>query len=58
MAYPVARVVNLIAPESQRLWSSSVAEAEERIRRGESAGVLDLDGSFEALGATFRVGRG
>src|SRR6185503_15559092 len=46
MSYPIARIINLIAPESQRLWSASLAEAQQRVRAGDPAGVLDLAGSF------------
>src|SRR5262245_19323852 len=45
MSYPVARVINLIAPASQRLWSLSLADAGRRLLDGGSA-VLDLGGSF------------
>src|SRR5512138_3255911 len=45
----VARVINLIRPESQRLWSMTEAEARQRILDSEEAGsdpVLQIDGSF------------
>jgi asparagine synthase (glutamine-hydrolysing) len=43
---PVARVVNLIPPESQRLWSESEADATQRLLAADPAGVLEIDGSF------------
>ncbi|MEO8580466.1 MAG: asparagine synthase-related protein [Gemmatimonadales bacterium] len=43
---PISRVVNLISPDSQRLWSVSEAEARRRLIAGDVAGVLKLDGSF------------
>jgi len=43
---PVARVVNLIPPESQRLWSATEEEARQRLLATDSAAVLEIDGSF------------
>src|SRR5512143_250577 len=45
----VARVINLIRPESQRLWSMTEAEGKQRVLDSEKAGcdpVLGSDGSF------------
>ena len=44
--HPISRVVNLISPESQRLWSVTEPEARRRLVAGDVAGVLNLDGSF------------
>ena len=46
MTYPIARVINLIPPESQRLWSSTEAEAQRRLLETEPSGVLEIEGSF------------
>jgi len=43
---PVARVVNLIPPESQRLWSATEDEARQRLLATDAAAVLEIDGSF------------
>jgi len=43
---PVARVINLISTESQRLWSESEADATRRLLAADPAGVLEIDGSF------------
>src|SRR5689334_1295152 len=40
------RLINLIRPESQRLWSMSEPEACARLLSSNSADVLDIDGSF------------
>ena len=45
----VARVINLIRPESQRLWAMTEAEGKQRVLDSEQAGcdpVLGIDGSF------------
>jgi asparagine synthase (glutamine-hydrolysing) len=42
----VARVVNLIPDESQRLWSADVADARRSILAGDIDAVLSLGGSF------------
>ncbi len=46
MSYPIARVINLVRPESQQLWSTSLAEAEGALLSTEPGAVLSLDGSF------------
>lgn len=43
--YPVARVVNLVSPESQRLWSASESDARHCLLTDPGA-VLAIDGSF------------
>jgi asparagine synthase (glutamine-hydrolysing) len=48
-AYPIARVVNLIPEESQRLWSTSADEARELLRAGDTEAVLGLEGSFALI---------
>jgi asparagine synthase (glutamine-hydrolysing) len=42
----VSRVINLIPPESQRLWSVDESEALRRLLASESDAVLAIDGSF------------
>ena len=44
--YPIARVVNLIDPQSQRLWGIDGAEAERRLLTMDVGAVLDIGGSF------------
>ena len=44
--YPIARVVNLIDPRSQRLWGIDEAEARRRILAMDMGAILDLGGSF------------
>ncbi len=46
---PIARVVNLIPPESQRLWSETEAEARKRLLATEPRAVLEIDGSFSLV---------
>ena len=48
-AYPIARVVNLIPEESQRLWSTSADQARELLRAGDTESVLDLEGSYALI---------
>ena len=43
---PIARVVNLIPPASQQLWSESADEARRRLLATDPAAVLKIDGSF------------
>jgi len=43
---PIARVINLIPPESQRLWSGTEADARRRLLAADAAAVLEIDGSF------------
>ncbi|HEV8400097.1 MAG TPA: asparagine synthase-related protein [Gemmatimonadales bacterium] len=42
----IARVVNLIPPESQQLWSATADEARRRLLATDPARVLEIDGSF------------
>lgn len=44
--YPVARLINLIPSESQRLWSTTEPEARGRLLCGDPDAVLAIDGSF------------
>jgi len=44
--YPIARVINLIRADSQRLWSMSEAEARRRLLAADANAVLEIDGSF------------
>jgi asparagine synthase (glutamine-hydrolysing) len=46
MSYPVARVINLIRPESQRLWNFTEADATQQLLADDAAAVLEIDGSF------------
>jgi asparagine synthase (glutamine-hydrolysing) len=46
VAYPVARVINLIAPETQRLWALTPDEAARRLLDADATSVLDIAGSF------------
>ncbi len=46
MSKPIARVVNLIDPASQRLEGLSLAEAEARLLAGDPDAVLGIRGSF------------
>jgi asparagine synthase (glutamine-hydrolysing) len=50
MSYPIARVINLIPPGSQRLWSATEAEALRRLLALDASGVCELDGSFALVG--------
>ena len=43
------RVINLIRPESQRLWSLSESEARARLLAADATAVLDIDGSFALI---------
>ncbi len=43
------RVINLIRPESQRLWSMSEPDARARLLSSDPADVLAIDGSFALL---------
>ena len=56
----VERVVNLIKPDSHRIYNMSVQEAEQRILSGDPNGVEGIDGSFALLakeGKTVRMAR-
>ncbi len=46
MTYPIADIINLIHPESQRLWRLSEAEAQRRLLAADLSAVLEIDGSF------------
>jgi asparagine synthase (glutamine-hydrolysing) len=49
MAYPVARVINLVPPESQRLLSSSIADAQRRLLDPDASAALQIEGSFALI---------
>ena len=49
MPYPIARVINLIHPESQRLWDLGEMEAQRRLLEADANAVLDIAGSFALL---------
>lgn len=46
---PVACLIDLIPPESQRLWSCDVAQARQRLLAAGPHSLLDIDGSFALL---------
>ena len=46
MAYPIARIINLIPAESQCLWSVTEKEAVRRLVTADTSAILDIDGSF------------
>jgi asparagine synthase (glutamine-hydrolysing) len=46
MERPVARVIDLVEPQSQRPWSVDVAEARRRLLADDPAGVLAIEGSW------------
>src|SRR5690242_5203708 len=46
MSYPIARIINLIAAESQRLWSVDESEARRRLLANDADAVLAIEGSF------------
>src|SRR5512138_3677128 len=43
---PVSRVIDLVPPESQRLWSLDETQARRRLLAGNADEVLAIDGSF------------
>lgn len=49
MQYPIARLIDLVDPESQRLWGVDLGEARRRLLGADPAGVLGLDGSFALI---------
>ena len=49
MPYPVARVINLVPPESQRLLRVSVADAQRRLLAPDASATLEIDGSFALI---------
>lgn len=46
MSYPIAQLINLVPADTQRLWSTSEAEACRRLAAADLDAVLRLDGSF------------
>src|SRR3954469_10945704 len=46
MAYPIAKIVNLIRPETQRLWSTTLDDAFVRLLSDDPQAVLGVSGSF------------
>jgi len=46
MDKPVARVIDLVPPESQRPWNLGTAEARRRLLGADPAGVLEIEGSW------------
>jgi asparagine synthase (glutamine-hydrolysing) len=46
MAYPIARIISLIPPDSQRLWSLSEDDARRRLLAADANAVVNIDGSF------------
>lgn len=45
----IAQVVDLIRPESQRLWNMTVAQARQRLLSGDAGRVLEVSGSFALM---------
>lgn len=46
MAYPIARIINLLPPDSQGLWSLGEDEARHRLLTGDPSAVLQIEGAF------------
>ena len=46
---PVSRVINLIAKESQRLWTVDESEARRRLLASDMGAILNIDGSFALM---------
>src|SRR5437016_543155 len=46
MPYPVARIINLLPPDSQALWSLSEDDARRRLLATDPDGVLEIEGAF------------
>jgi asparagine synthase (glutamine-hydrolysing) len=46
MAYPIARIIDLIPAGSQRLWSLTESDARQRLLSADPGAVLEIDGSF------------
>ena len=46
MAYPIARIINLLPSHSQRLWSLSEDDARRRLLAADPTAVLGIDGAF------------
>jgi asparagine synthase (glutamine-hydrolysing) len=46
---PIARVINLIPDESQRLWSTDESEARRWLLAGDADAVLGIEGSFALI---------
>jgi asparagine synthase (glutamine-hydrolysing) len=46
MHTPIARVIDLVRPESQRLWSTTHDDARRRLLGADPNSVLQIDGSF------------
>jgi asparagine synthase (glutamine-hydrolysing) len=46
MSYPIARVINLIRPDSQRLWNVNEEDARRRLLDADANAVLEIGGSF------------
>jgi asparagine synthase (glutamine-hydrolysing) len=46
MPYPIARIINLLPPDSQRLWSLSEEDARCRLLAADPNAVLEIEGAF------------
>ncbi len=46
MSYPIARIINLLKPGTQRLWQSTEADAQRLLLEGDTDAVCKLEGSF------------
>jgi asparagine synthase (glutamine-hydrolysing) len=49
MTYPIARIINLVAAESQRLWGSTTEEAQRRLLAHDPSAPLGIEGSFTLI---------
>jgi asparagine synthase (glutamine-hydrolysing) len=46
MQYPVARIIDLIRPDAQRIWGLDETAARQRLLAADPNAVLEIDGSF------------
>jgi asparagine synthase (glutamine-hydrolysing) len=46
MSYPIARTVNLVPPDSQRLWNTREADVHRWLLAGDASSVREIEGSF------------
>ncbi|MEP6989619.1 MAG: asparagine synthase-related protein, partial [bacterium] len=46
MSYPIARIINLLKPGTQRLWQSTESDAQRLLLAGDTNAVCKLEGSF------------
>src|SRR6478736_3634545 len=46
---PISRVINLIDPQTQHLWTTDESEVRRRLLAMDVGAVLDIDGSFAVV---------